>query len=698
MAIKKFAVGLSVIGLFVCMSCANVEKQGLLPGAFFKPDKVKSPDIETSQVNLRFGNKFLLYVPEAGKISVTMSRQDSEQSGTAGFSVLSPAGLKQGDADVGMGKSGTLTFTAEKAGPYTVLVDAARLDFTLDAEGAKILLPASEDQPFHGYARNTSLFFYVPPGARKFEMLLRGQGYFGETAKASVLGPDGVEVAVLNATGKIDEKVIPVPDGADGSVWAVMITKGDAGVLGDFEMILSGDVGAYVVERPEDLFCPVLKVASSRLVSGDKRDPLPCLAVTCFTELSALKNVDIEFTVKRDADAAVIHSQKLHGVDERKFEFCLSKRPAAGNYQWSVTLRRNGKSIGRFDGSWYFTPSPNFITKDGMTLVDGKPFFARGLYHVNRGDYSMVKEHGFNAVQCHADDVAAVDAAGLKAGVALYWGIKHNRDISTTPDSERWRAKIDRLADSKSIFAWWLQDEPDGQFDSRNSLAGAYAYLRQQDPDRPAFLCLCEPEKYEYFAAQTDIVAMDIYPIPDRPINTIADGLSHVKEVAPGAIPLFIGQADGKMDDPKKHRCMTYLSIAHGARGLFWYTLRDPNWFIPTDAPELWAEMKKVNDELILLESALLKKNLAEQVFGTLPQSIHTCLKQVDEQFYIIAVNPNGGTIDSTIDLGMLAPGIAVEGHVDVLFESHRTQSLDEGMIRDKFEPLAVHIYRLTIK
>ncbi len=697
MAIKCGFV-LSVIGLLVCVSCASVEKNGLLPGAFFRPDKVKSPDIETSQANLRFGNRFLLYVPEAGKVSVTMSRQHSGQSGAAGFSVLGPDGLKLGQADVGTGKSGTLTFTADKAGLYTVLVDAARLDFTLDAEGAKLLLPANEDQPFHGYARNTTLFFYVPPGAKEFEMQLRGQGYFGETAKASVRGPDGVEVALLNATGKIDKKAIPVPDGADGSVWAVMITKGDAGVLGDFEMILSGDVGAYVVERPEDLFCPVLKVASSRLVSGDKRDPLPCLDVTCFTELSALKNVDIEFTVKRDADGAVVYSEKLHGVEERKFGFRLNKRPAAGSYRWSVALRENGKSIGRFDGFWYFTPAPNFIAKDGMTLVDGKPFFARGLYHVNQGDYGMVKEHGFNAVQCHADDVAAVDAAGLKAGVALYWGSERNRDISTAPGAARWRAKIDRLVDNKSIFSWWLQDEPDGQFDPRNPLAGAYAYLRQKDPDRPAFISLCEPEKYEYFAAQTDIVAMDIYPIPDRPIRTIADGLDHLKEVAPGAIPLFIGQADSKVDNPRKHRCMSYMAIAHGARGLFWYTLRDPNWFLPKDAPELWAEMKKVNDELILLEPALLKKNLVEQVFGMPPQSIHTCLKRVDEQFYIIAVNPNGGTIETTINLGVLSPEMAVDGRVDVLFENHRTLSVDNGMIREKFEPFDVHVYKLFVE
>lgn len=677
------------LGVLVASGCCLAQTD-LLPGAFFAPGNPGAHEFEDGHTRLRWGRQYLLYVAEPGDVTVTIGcKRVGRYENEAKLTVLGPDGAELAAATAAVGESADATLRAPRTGPYEVRVDAGRNAFTLAAEGAKLLMPAGMGgQPFHGVSRAAPVYLFVPPGAAQFSILLAGQGT-GETAKAHLFAPGGSEVAVLNTTGKMTDSVtVDVPAGTDDSVWAMTIEKGDDGIFEDFEFTVSGDISPYVAEKPEDLLCPVIGVHSAR-VSRERRDPILPVNVTLYADLEALGDATLEVSALSE-DGEVAWAETITGADERMLSLSPRDRLPDGKYHWRARLLRGGEQLKAFEGTWWYVPAPEYLTGDGTTLVNGEPFFARGLYHVDPEDYELVRAHGFNVVQAHADNVEAAQAAGLKTGVALYWG--------SSPGSEAWRAKIDRLVDNESVFAWWIQDEPDGRRMSTAVLADCYMYIRQSDPNRPAYTCLCVPDSYEQYAPQTDIVSIDVYPIGRGPITGIATTLEHAQDVIPNHVHYFIGQIwswpNTRLVEPEEHRCMTYLSLAHGARGLFWYSFRDPNWYIPDNNPAVWAEMKRVNDELIVLEPALLTANIGEATFEN--GAIHASARRAGDELFVIAVNATEEAVSGEITLRSIAPGLRCGVTAEALFEE-RTLNVVEGVIREEFESLAVHVYTLPV-
>jgi len=685
-------MGAMALAAAATLGCAaEVE---LLPGGFFAPGSASRHDLELGHTKLRGMTNLLLYVTEPGEVVVTIAcEQVGRYKGGAKLSVLDPSGAELGQAEAAVGESASVSFAATRIGPHDVRVDGGRNGFTLAAEGARLLIPAGAGgEPFHGVSRAAPVFLFVPPGGREFAVRVGGQGA-GETVKAHLLAPDGTEVAVLNTTGKMtDSATVGVPDGADDGVWAMTLERGEQGIFEDFEFTLSGDVSPYVAERPEDLLCPAMSVRSRR-VSREGRDPDPSVVITLYAALADLDGATIALDVRPFEGGDALWSDTVTEAEGRSLQVGPPQRPADGKYAWSARLMQGEETVQSFEGTWWCVPAPAAITEDGTVLVNGEPFFARGLYHVEPEDYELVRAHGFNAVQCHAENVEAVRQAGLKAGVALYWRGR--------PNSERWREAMQSVIDSDAVFAWWIQDEPRATVPVIEMIADAYMYIRMQDPSRPAYTCLNNPSTYEELAPQTDIVSADVYPIGRGKITQIADTLDHGRDVIPKHVHYFIGQVwswpNTRLVEPDEHRCMTYLALAHGARGLFWYSFRDANWYLPDDNPAVWAEMKRVNDELIALEPALLTGNLGQHVFAEDGGAVHTAVKRVEDRLYVIAVNPGDEAVSCAIDLELLAPGVACDDHAEVMFEDRSIQTQD-GAIRAEFEPLGVHVYRLTLR
>ncbi len=666
----------------------------LLPGGFFAPGNFGQHNLEPGPTWLRTTHDYMLYVTEPGPVTVTMTcEQIGGYRSKATARVESPDGelLAEGAAEVG--ESVTLSFEATRVGPCILEAGAGGNAFTLDARGAGLLLPAGANgQRFDGIVRAAPIYLFVPAGAREFTVTLGGQGS-GETAAARVLAPGDTEVAALSTADSMTATVtVQVPEGADDNVWALVIGRAERGIFEDFNVVLQGDVSPWVAQRPEDLLCPVINAASSR-VSRARRDPVLPVKVTTYIDLAELNDAAVVARAAPFEGGDPVWSRRLTELPERSADLAPEQRLPDGKYRWSLVLLQGDEPAKSFEGTWWYVPAPNYLTDDGVTLVNGEPFFARGLYHVKPEDYELVRAQGFNAVQCPAPNVPAAEAAGLKAGVQLY--------ASGRPGSERWCAAMDSVVDNDCVFSWWIQDEPGASAPVVEMLADAYMYIRTHDPNRPAYTCLNNPNAYEVSAPQTDIVSADVYPIGRSPLTTISDTLDHARAVIPEHVMYFIGQVwpwpNGPMVTPAQHRCMTYLALAHGARGLFWYSFRDPDWYLPENNPELWAEMKTVNDELIVLEPALLTVNLAQMVVAAEGGEVHVALKRVGPELYIIAVNPGEEPVGATIDVADLAPGVNCAPEVQVRFEG-RGVRLSDGVLTDEFDPLGVHVYRLRVR
>lgn len=667
----------------------------LLSGGYFAPADAGDWPASERHTKLRWGRQFLLYVVEPGEVTVTVNcERVGKYQNKANIKVMDPAGNELASATAEVGQSATVSFAAPQVGPYELAVDAGRNGFTLEAEGARLLMPAGAGgQPFSGVSRSAPIYLFVPPGSRSFHVLLTGQGT-GETAKAHVLGPDGHEVALLNTTGKMrDEATVEVPRGAHGKIWCITIEKGDDGVFEDFAVRLSGGVSPYVSEKPGDLICPILN-ASSMLVSREARDPLLSVNVALYAALAEIEGGKLMLSVRPFDGGDAVHEKTLTDAESGVLHLGPQERLDTGKYTWELTVFAGKAPMKEFAGTWWYVPKPDYLTEDGVTLVNGEPFFARGLYHVEPQDYELVKAHGFNCVQTHAKNVEAVEAAGLKAGVALYWGSR--------PNSEAWRQKVLDYLDNPAVFAWWIQDEPDGGRMSLELLADSYSFIRTTDPNRPAYTCLNTPSTYREYAPQTDIVSMDVYPIPRTRITRISDTLEHAQAVIPKHVHWFIGQVWSPPNAPRlvapaEHRCMTYLALAHGARGLFWYSFSErTGWYLPDDNPQVWAATKVVNAELAQLEPVLLTPNLAEHVFEPAQGEgeVHTSLKRLGDDIYVFAVNPTREAARVSIDLAQLTDANPA-AEAQVLFEN-RSVTVEGGIITEDFDALAVHIYKVA--
>ncbi len=683
---------LQVVGLAVLLA-GQAQAIELLPGGFFAPAEVGSwPEPETHNW-LRFGTDYLLFVDRPGEVGVTLTgRQVGKFADLPSLKVSDPAGADVAAVKAGaVGEPATARFTAKVAGPYPVTVQSARNPYELTASGARLLFPiGAGGQELHGVTRSAPVYLFVPAGAKSFTISLSGQGT-GESARGELLGPDGKVVVTLDTTDKmIDQHTVTVPPGAAGRVWSLSrLTKAAKGIFEDFGVAVSGDIAPYAAERAADLLCPVLR-AESRLVSRAERDPNPAVDVTLYANLADIAGAELSLTVlPAQGRREPLYEDVKTRTTARRLALGPPHRLEPGRYRWELALRQGDREVKRIEGTWWYVPAPKNLTADGGLLVNGQPFFARGLYHVDPKDYELVKAAGFNCVQAHARDVPAAGAAGLKAGVALYWGSR--------PDSEPWRQKVVELLDHEAVFAWWIQDEPDGQRMSTETLASAYLYLRTTDPNRPAYTCLCVPDRYPEYGPQTDIVSIDVYPVGRGPLTQISDTLDHARATIPNHVRWFIGQVwswpKGRAVAAAEHRCMTYLALAHGARGLFWYSFRDPDWYLPESNPGVWAACRTVNDELTVLEPALLTPNVGAKVFRLADGQVHACAKRVGDEFTVIAVNPNG--TPALVGLALAELGVAAKAkQAEVLFEN-RTVAVADGVLNDSFEGLAAHVYRL---
>jgi hypothetical protein len=329
-----------------------------------------------------------------------------------------------------------------------------------------------------------------------------------------------------------------------------------------------------------------------------------------------------------------------------------------------------------------------------VTRVGGKPFFARGLYHVDPKDYSLVKKQGFNIVQAAPANVPKCEAAGLKAAVMLYGGMRIKRDY--------YRQQIMAYKDNPAVACWMIMDEPDGNRTPLEEVQGAYTLIRSLDPERPAYMCLCQPSAYASYGLATDIIAIDVYPVHagKDDIEPIGTALDVAHRDVPQQVVWFIGQVwswPGHKDSSQRrlvtaaeHRAMTYLSLTHdNVRGLMWYSFRDPQWYLPESNPEAWRACRRVNEELATLEPVLLHSNQAEQVVaGSDGGQVHAAVKEHEGSRYVIAVNGGYRATTARISVGA---GTAAE----VLFEG-RTAAIAGDVLSDRFEPLAVHVYKIT--
>ncbi len=310
-------------------------------------------------------------------------------------------------------------------------------------------------------------------------------------------------------------------------------------------------------------------------------------------------------------------------IDDRRAGSCAASgralplslpvgRLQRGEHTLRVSLRAGGREVGAATERFFRHDSPRVALRgDGVTLVEGKPFFPFGFYHVSQSRplphrLEMLRDlaaAGFNAAHARAMEVneygSFLDECA-KAGVYVVTEF-------TAPPLE----VIARYRSHPAVLGWDPGDEPDLWGISPAKMTASYDQFKQLDPDHPVYTVVANPVAYAAYARGTDILAPDPYPIPNAPVSMVYDSLSRARREASrwgtalwGILQAFAWEKS-RAPTPAEIRAMTYLALLAGAKGILYYTYADGTWVLP-EHPEQWDALKALVPEMRRIAPAVM--------------------------------------------------------------------------------------------
>lgn len=134
-------------------------------------------------------------------------------------------------------------------------------------------------------------------------------------------------------------------------------------------------------------------------------------------------------------------------------------------------------------------------------------------------------------------------------------------------------------------------DEPTIHGASPETMLNAYRAVKKIDRVHPVVTTICRPERIRDYADSTDVIMVDRYPASLSPPFTVAIPIETALAVIGGTKPVWAavqvhnndlhhlrrgGETAHIISDPRfptvqEIRCMTYLTITHGASGILLY-------------------------------------------------------------------------------------------------------------------------------
>ena len=348
------------------------------------------------------------------------------------------------------------------------------------------------------------------------------------------------------------------------------------------------------------------------------------------------------------------------------------------------------------------------INSDNVLVVDGEPFFPLGFFHVDLEYLPTLSSYGFNS--------SINFMSGPEAGKVL--DVAHQNQIkiigeffpSFVQRMELFRSVIEEFKEHPAILAWDIVDEPElrGEATSPEKCLQAYELVKSIDPHHPVYLNTYRYESLSDYSEAADILSNDHYPVPLHPLTLVVDSVQQTRAAVQDRKPAFIAlQAHnpgdysedakewGRYPTPEEERCMTYLAIVHGARGIFYFcygALHKSHEGKQPAQVQLWEELKKLASEIKELTPVILSPT-PEQTVSTDSPKIHVLYREYGDVKYIIAVNPEN---ERQSDVVFSLPSLAGQGKAKALFEDRITEIRNESF-RDGFEEYAVHVYEIRL-
>ena len=558
----------------------------------------------------------------------------------------------------------------------------------------------------------------------------------GPTYSTAVVWYDaaGKEIArePISLRSRLDERrravhLGRIPDAAArfavnvGFDWPNLL-KGDSVTLDSLDLrVLAQEPGADWVKMP-DFEAPRVRLASASPFTDPAAELRVSVTARRPLDWSTLRvsvdGTDVTAKVRRDGNVVAYAPSAPWAPGLHRAEVKIADPEAGGMFLAKKTFFRGDPPQG--------VPHVT-LRDDGVTLVDGKPFFPVGIYGVMKREYNgfdfdrglrELAAGGFNLVHSYTagrtkEFLDAAHRHGLKTWTAEY-----------SPGKEF----VETLRHHPAPIAWYVGDDTAMHF-TPSEIYDRVDAIKAIDPYRITVqadgMGSAEPvTNYRPFVKTTDGFLPEIYPVrgtnapPDpqcvaktvRDMERLRQDVAEAGDGAPrtawAIIQYFRGWTAWKRFPTRDELyAMSFAALAHGAHGITWYTYggtvepekgKDNHGI--TDTPEIWCNMTNLATRIRSLSPALLERTppqpppakiLKGPVADALGYpSISLLVKRHEGCAYVITVNGTPDEITAEVDLGIAA------AEADVLWENRRVP-LSGGRLRDGFAPYAVHVYRL---
>ena len=345
---------------------------------------------------------------------------------------------------------------------------------------------------------------------------------------------------------------------------------------------------------------------------------------------------------------------------------------SGGIYRMRAQLLGHGKNLyTSYSSNYPYNPKPKIgFDKYGIMLVDHKPFFPVGIYNLRTrlgtpdGDVAKITEEimseaaqaGFNSTVLYDDQttnlIPLLDTCqrhGIKAFVYPTLPF-HKRKGDETPDTIHGDMKA-RMG-HPAVAGWYVVDEPEGIGTAPpRAVRDLYQTIKEYDSDHPCALVVMGSRAAREYRSATDIMWADPYPIPDRPVTLVSDVIAgSVRNIEKDKPMWCIPQAfdwnayEGKFDGihrptPEEERCMTYLALVSGAKGMM--LGRTPQGsIISKTIHSTGPKVKRLAGELRDLSAILVTPTIDSKLSVCQSGSaVQTMLKRISGCWYVFAVN-----------------------------------------------------------
>jgi len=435
------------------------------------------------------------------------------------------------------------------------------------------------------------------------------------------------------------------------------------------------------------------------------------------TAPEALAGGQFRFSVRR-ADGREIAARTIAGRELPLGASVSFPKPAMKDGE-KVTLRmaavRDGEALWHRDIEVVQYPRTSqeiTLRDDGVTLINGVPFFPLGLYSCPSSEFSYIKAMGFNSVHSYSpvsmDYLRAAEAAGLRALPRLRgeggkdFHIYHDPDLNAvTPVNY-----INSLKSSPALLGYYLFDEPNPGQTPREKLKALCDLVRRTDPYHLAAGCNNSYQAAYYRVS--DAMMVDSYPVPgplDQLIHRTREGAA---AQAPNYGLWFIPQAFNyethfahRLDRPGRYglrrlptfdetRTMPWLAIALGAKGLFYYSFQTQGFYHRDAFPWFWRGFGHHVKEVTALLPWLTERERGQPPSSDNPKVL-VMARQRGEDLLLVAAN--SGLKATTATLAV--PGL--RGRPLHVLSEKRTVEPNGDSFREGFAGLETHLYLTSL-